>query len=116
MEASEKLRKLLNTLSDINRLRIIQCIGDQERSVGEIVDATGLSQPLVSHHLKTLKNNAIATTKRKGPFIYYRLTSPELLEVLGILSEMARDIDDPEPTLPMFQCPPWWRQIHKMKK
>jgi DNA-binding transcriptional ArsR family regulator len=116
MKSSSKLQKLLHTLSDINRLRILQCIGDQERSVGEIVDATDLSQPLVSHHLKILKNNTIVETRRKGPFIYYRLSSPELLEVLGILSKLAQDMDDFEPALPMFRCPPWWGNMHKMGK
>jgi DNA-binding transcriptional ArsR family regulator len=116
MKNHSKLQKLLHTLSDINRLYIIQCIGEQAPSVGEIVDATGLSQPLVSHHLKVLKKNAIVMTKRKGPFIHYQLSSPELLEVLGILSELAQDIDDSKPALPMFQCPPWWRNLHTIQK
>jgi DNA-binding transcriptional ArsR family regulator len=116
MKNTVKLQKLLHTLSDTNRLRIIQCLGTQSRPVGEIVDATGLSQPLVSHHLKTLKKNAIVETKRKGPFIYYRLSSPELLDVLGILSEMAQDVNDSETVFPMFPCPPWWRNVFDMKK
>ena len=116
MENIRKLKQLLNTLSDINRLRIIQCIGDGKPSVGEIVEATGLSQPLVSHHLKTLKNNAIVETSRKGPFVYYRLSSPELLDVLGILSELAREVDESEPSIPMFRCPPWWRHKNDTKK
>lgn len=116
MNSVRKLHKLLHTLSDINRLRIIQCIGHREPSVSEIVDVTELSQPLVSHHLKILKKNAIVETNRKGPFIYYRLAWPELLEILGVLSELAQGIDDSEPVPPMFQCPPWWGRIHKMKK
>ena len=115
MRNTSKLPKLLHTLSDINRLRIIQCIGNREPSVGEIVDATGLSQPLVSHHLKILKQNALVKTSRKGPFIYYRLSSPEILEVLGVLSELAQGVDDSEPALPMFRCPPWWRDLREIK-
>jgi DNA-binding transcriptional ArsR family regulator len=111
-----KLHKLLNTLSDTNRLRIIQCIGNhQERSVGEIAIDTGLSQPLVSHHLRTLKKNAIVQTNRKGPFIYYRLSSPQIIDVLGILSELSENVDRSEPTMPMFPCPPWWRKMNQVK-
>lgn len=98
MEDLERLQNLLHTLSDISRLRIIGCIGDQEPSVGEIVKATGLSQPLVSHHLKILKGNAIVATRRKGPFVYYRLSCPELLDVLGTLEKIARNVDDPVPS------------------
>ena len=117
MKSPEKLQKLLHTLSDNNRLRIIYYLGTQEVSVGAIVEATDLSQPLVSHHLRTLKKNAIVTTRRKGPFIYYRLSFPELLDVLGILAEMAQNIDDAKSTQPMFRCPPWWGHIaHEMEK
>jgi DNA-binding transcriptional ArsR family regulator len=116
MMSASKLQKLLHTLSDINRLRIIRHLDNQEFSVGEIVEATGLSQPLASHHLKTLKNNGIVETRRKGPFIYYRLAMPELLEVLGILSEVAQNITDSDPTLPMFKCPSWWWNMHNIKR
>lgn len=111
MKNANKLKKLLHTLSDINRLRIISCIGSHELSVGKIVEATQMSQPLVSHHLKTLKKNAIVNTRRKGPFIYYRLSSPQLLDVLGVLSDLAQNVDDGKSSAPMFQCPAWWRNL-----
>jgi DNA-binding transcriptional ArsR family regulator len=111
MKNAEKLKKLLNTLNDVNRLRIIKCIGEGETSVGEIVEATGLSQPLVSHHLKILKGSAIVEASRKGPFVFYRLSSPRLLEVLGILSQMAAEMDSEKVVLPMFKTPPWWRKV-----
>lgn len=108
MFTAGNLPKMLYTLSDINRLHIIHLLGDKEASVGEIVEATGLSQPLVSHHLKILKNNALVKTRRKGPFIYYRLSALELLEVLGILSELAQGMDDSKSAWPPFQAPSWW--------
>ena len=73
MDDIQKLRLFFQTIGDANRLRIIHVIGDQERSVSEIVSATKLSQPLVSHHLRTLKENQILDTRRKGPFIYYKV-------------------------------------------
>ena len=52
MDDAAKLQTVFQTLGDANRLRIIKFIGERECSVSEIVQATGLSQPLVSHHLK----------------------------------------------------------------
>jgi hypothetical protein len=49
-------------------------------------------------------------TNRKGPFVYYSLTAPQLLELLGILSEMARGVDESEPGPGMFECPAWWKK------
>jgi len=46
---------LAKSLSDENRLKILFCISRGKKAVGSIVEELGLSQPLVSHHLKELK-------------------------------------------------------------
>ncbi len=74
MSELETLSALFQTLADVNRLRIIFCLEKDERSVNEVVRALKLSQPLVSHHLKVLKQISIVRTTRKGPFVLYRLT------------------------------------------
>jgi DNA-binding transcriptional ArsR family regulator len=81
------LQQIFQTLSDANRLRIIKFIGESERSVGQIVEETGLSQPLVSHHLKTLRERHILETTRNGPFIYYRLKDTRLLDIFDLIIE-----------------------------
>ena len=52
MDDLGKLQLIFQTLSDYNRLGMIKFICEKERSVGEIVKETKLSQPLVSHHLR----------------------------------------------------------------
>ena len=61
-------------------------IGKSLISVSEIIHATELPQTLVSFHLKTLRNAGIVKTKRDGPFIYYSLSSPDLIDILNDLS------------------------------
>lgn len=111
MENTAKLQKLLQTLADSNRLRIIHHIGAKQCSVGEIVEATELSQPLVSHHIRTLKESGILETTRKGPFVYCQLANKGLIDVLGILSEIAQTINITEDGPEMFICPPWWKKM-----
>ena len=43
---------LAKSLSDENRLRILLRVSNGKKSVSSIVEELGLSQPLVSHHLK----------------------------------------------------------------
>jgi DNA-binding transcriptional ArsR family regulator len=105
-----KLQLLFQTLGDGNRLKIINFIGEKECSVSEIVESTGLSQPLVSHHLRTLRESNILETKRSGPFVYYRLRDPRLLSALGIFYEIANSIENQELENTMFCSPPWWRK------
>jgi DNA-binding transcriptional ArsR family regulator len=76
------LASVLKTLGDASRLRILFSIGKNSLSVSRIVEETGMSQPLVSHHLRFLKASRLVTTERKGPFIYYRLSDPKILDFI----------------------------------
>lgn len=108
MKQVERLQSYLQILSDINRLRIIQYISHEARTVSEIVNATELSQPLVSHHLRTLKNGGVLETKRSGPFIHYTLRDTRLLDMLGIFEVLLPGEEDQTSGDPMFICPNWW--------
>jgi DNA-binding transcriptional ArsR family regulator len=82
----ENLVRILKSLADLNRLRIVRAIGKGSLSVSEIIQSTDLAQTLVSFHLKTLRNAGVVRTKRAGPFIYYSLSSPNLIDILDDLS------------------------------
>ncbi|MDR3631142.1 MAG: metalloregulator ArsR/SmtB family transcription factor [Desulfocapsaceae bacterium] len=83
---------LAKSLSDENRLRIILCVSNGKKSVSTIVEELGLSQPLVSHHLKELKRSLLVKIERNGPFIYYELVDPRILDVVQTLSTVATDL------------------------
>lgn len=83
---------LAKSLSDENRLRILQCVSDGKKSVSHMVEELGLSQPLVSHHLKELKRSLLVKIERSGPFIYYELSDPRIMDVARMLNEVARDL------------------------
>jgi DNA-binding transcriptional ArsR family regulator len=83
---------LARSLADKNRLRILLCVSSGKKSVSSIVEALNLSQPLVSHHLKELKRSLLVTIERSGPFIYYELADPRILEVVRALKTVATDL------------------------
>jgi ArsR family transcriptional regulator, zinc-responsive transcriptional repressor len=83
---------LAKSLSDENRLRIILCVSNGKKSVSTIVEELGLSQPLVSHHLKELKRSLLVKIERNGPFIYYELVDHRILDVVRTLSTVATDL------------------------
>jgi ArsR family transcriptional regulator, zinc-responsive transcriptional repressor len=83
---------LAKSLSDENRLRIIRCVSSGKKSVSSIVEELGLSQPLVSHHLKELKRSLLVKIERNGPFIYYELVDSRILDVVRTLSTVATDL------------------------
>lgn len=83
---------LAKSLSDENRLKILFCISRGKKAVGSIVEELSLSQPLVSHHLKELKRSLLVKIERSGPFIYYELSNPAILEAIRGLSAVAKDL------------------------
>ncbi len=80
---------LAKTLGDENRIRIIQLLANEKKSVSSIVEELGISQPLTSHHLKELKRSLLVTVERNGPFIFYKLSDNKITEILSNLSELA---------------------------
>jgi len=91
-EQLQQVAFLAKSLSDGNRLRILNCISGEQKSVSAIVEELGLSQPLVSHHLKELKHSLLVNVERQGPFIYYELADPRILQVVETLIQVANDL------------------------
>jgi len=88
-DTKDGLARLLKVLGDTTRLGIALSIGRESLSVTEIVNASGLSQTLISFHLRIMREADIVRTDRNGPFIHYRLSDPSILEILSELSRMV---------------------------
>lgn len=88
----ESVAFLSKSLSDENRLRILLCVSRGKKSVSSIVEELGLSQPLVSHHLKELKRSLLVKIERSGPFIYYELSDERIMDVVRMLDVVASDL------------------------
>ena len=67
------------------RRRILELLGDGERSSGELVMAIhnefGLSQPAVSQHLGVLRDNGFTTVRVDGTRRLYALRPERLVEI-----------------------------------
>jgi DNA-binding transcriptional ArsR family regulator len=89
----ELVAKYLRVLSDPIRLRIVELVADEERSVGALVDALGVAQPKVSNHLACLRWCGFVETRREHRTIYYRLADSRVSEIIelarGLLAENA---------------------------
>ncbi len=98
--------EFLNTLGEKNRLQILFALQEAPRSVKEIVEVTGLSQPLVSFHLKTLRQRGLVDTERKETFAYNYIKDEELVEDLLELSSHLEHYSSEETDFE-FKWPPW---------
>jgi ArsR family transcriptional regulator len=72
----------LRAVADPMRWRILELLAAEELCVCHLVETLGVTQSLVSHHLKTLRDAGLVTTERYRYWTYYRI-SPDALSALG---------------------------------
>ena len=87
----EELYKIFKTLGELNRVRIICCMIDGPKSVSQIIASTALSQPLVSFHLKALREVGLVVAQRKSTIVINKLGSPQLITLFNELRKLCAD-------------------------
>jgi DNA-binding transcriptional ArsR family regulator len=83
--------KLFNGLADLSRLAIIEALRDGPLRVGEIVAATGLSQPNVSNHLACLHDCGLVEREQQGRYVSYRPTDERVVGLLELADSLLAD-------------------------
>ena len=71
----------LAALAEPSRRRIVDRLGTSERSVGELVEALGMSQPAVSKHLKVLREAGLVSCRTAAQRRIYRIDPAPLREL-----------------------------------
>jgi DNA-binding transcriptional ArsR family regulator len=78
-------------LADPNRIMILYELADGPRNVTELSTGLNMPQPLVSRHLKVLRERHMVTTQRQGTVIKYSLADRRLIEALDLLRAVLRN-------------------------
>ena len=69
------------------RYALVQALIKGPKTVSELVVAVNMSQPLVSQHLKTLKETGLVSDERIGQTVQYSLNAEYMLKLLTALSK-----------------------------
>lgn len=86
-EAAEKLARTLKAIADPTRLRLLSLVASHrggEACICDLTDPVGLTQPTVSHHMRTLVDAGILTREQRGKWAYFRVV-PGAIDTLGDL-------------------------------
>lgn len=86
---------IFKQLGDKNRARIFWILCHGEECVINISALMGMSSPAVSHHLKTLKNAGLVTTRRNGKEVYYKASESDEVAMLHLMIEKVIEISCP---------------------
>ena len=78
-------------LADPNRILILYELSQSPRNVTELSTNLQMPQPLVSRHLKILRERGMVIAKRQGTVIQYTLADERLIQALDLLRAVMRD-------------------------
>jgi DNA-binding transcriptional ArsR family regulator len=84
--------KLFRGFSDISRLSILEALREGPRTVGEIVQRTGLSQSNVSNHLRCLSDCDLVISTPRGRYTLYQLSDPRVGTFLALADALLSDV------------------------
>ena len=74
--------ELFKALSSPARLNLLRLLAAGPAGVGELVERTGMSQPLVSQHLRTLRTAGLAVVTRSGREAIYSIADRHVMHVV----------------------------------
>jgi ArsR family transcriptional regulator len=86
--------ELCKTLANDKRQMILASLRDKELSVGDLVEATGISQANLSQHLATMRAHDVVRTRRDGARVYYSIANPKLIQAFDLITEVMQESMD----------------------
>jgi DNA-binding transcriptional ArsR family regulator len=85
------LAETFQALGDFSRVQIVWLLSRQEYNVGDLARQLGMSQPAVSHHLRTLRNLKLVKVRRDGRSTHYSLDD---LHIERLLHEGIQHVEE----------------------
>lgn len=92
-EVLDTAGELLRALAAPLRIAIVLQLQQSQRCVHELVDALAVPQPLVSQHLRILKQAGVVDSERSGREVLYRLVDAHLAHI--VTDAVAHAEEDP---------------------
>ncbi|MCM3613014.1 ArsR/SmtB family transcription factor [Microbacterium enclense] len=78
----DEAAELFKVLGNESRLALVWLLSREPLTVGALADQAGLSQPLVSQHLRTLRQAGLVSSEREGKEIRYALADQHVAHVV----------------------------------
>ena len=87
----EHLADYFKVFSEPNRLVVLEALRAGALNVTAVVDKTGLSQALVSKHLKLLTNAGVVERRPEGSLVFYEVKDRSVFRLLSQAEKLMLD-------------------------
>jgi len=77
--------QVFKALGDEKRLLILNQLIAGERCACDLLENLGITQPTLSHHMKTLVDSGLVTGRKSGKWMHYQISAPAMSELQNFL-------------------------------
>ena len=92
---SEVMAERLKMLSHPDRLLMLCRMSDEEVTVSELVELTGMSQSAVSQHLARFRECGLVNVRPHGQARHYRLVDEDVRAIIHALCDICSQSGEP---------------------
>ena len=71
----KKTAVIFKAFCDENRIKILQLLLDGEKCACKLLEELNITQPTLSHHMKTLLDSGIVEGRKEGKWMHYSISS-----------------------------------------
>jgi DNA-binding transcriptional ArsR family regulator len=93
---SDPLYKLkgefFKTLGHPARIRILELLSEQDRSVGELLPEIGIESSNLSQQLGVLRRAGVVDARKDGNAVIYSIASPDIAELLAVARKVLTTV------------------------
>jgi DNA-binding transcriptional ArsR family regulator len=86
-EALGKIAESFRALSEPTRLAILQELKSGSKTVNELVEGIGTSQPNISKQVKVLFDAGFISREQRGTFVHYQMQGDFVLRLCDLVCE-----------------------------
>ena len=88
-ESYKEYAQFFKVLSDPNRLMIIDMLSCGELCACVILEKFNITQPTLSHHMKSLCDSGFVVGRKEGKWMYYSLSEKTVQTCKNILTDLT---------------------------
>lgn len=105
-DALTQVASYFQALAEPTRLRLLNLLRDQPRTVGELAQATGYSAANVSRHLALLARHGLLVRESRGTSVNYAIADPAVYQLCNLVCDnLARRFELTAPQRAAFARP-----------
>lgn len=91
---AERQAQFCGVFSSPIRLQIMLLLGERELTVGEIAEILDYAMPLVSQHLRLMRDKGCLGSRKDGKNVYYFVQNTKFLEAIRLVREGMSERED----------------------